>query len=240
MADAKPVAVMDPADTHLTIVGVGGTDGFLAANAARLLWGLKQQREAAHAEPCLAHPTFGGPSPEDVPDVLLVDGDLVERRNVVRQDFRPSDIGRPKALVLAERMSPYALNVSECLLYLNAGTPFRELVPKGAIVVGCVDNAATRRILHERLLGYRDVVYHDASNGAVKPLGDGATRVEAGRQRESGWSGQVVCGGRRRGETIVPFPGDVMPDLLEGDEPEYMVPDKVPCHAVVESQPSAS
>lgn len=237
MADAKPVAVMDPANTQLTIVGVGGTGGFLAANAARLLWGLKQQRAAAHAEPPLAHPAFGGPPPEDVPDVLLVDGDLVERKNVVRQDFRPSDVGRPKALVLAERMSPYALTVSAYPRYLNRGTPFRELVPEGAVVVGCIDNAATRRVLHERLSRYRDVVYLDAGNGAVRPLGEDATRADASRQRESGWSGQVVCGVRRRGETIIPFPGEVMPDLLEGEGPEDMVPDEVPCHAVVESQP---
>jgi hypothetical protein len=240
MADSKPVAVMDPADTHLTIVGVGGTGGFVAANAARLLWGLKQQRLAAHAEPGFAGPlpqAFGELPPEGVPDALLVDGDLVERKNVVRQEYRPHDVGRPKALVLAERMSPYALTVSAYPRYLNAATPLRRLVPEGAIVVGCVDNAATRRILHEKLMGYRDVVYLDAGNGAVRPLGDDATRSDWRTQRESGWSGQVVCGVRRRGETLVPFPGEVMPDLIEGDGPEDMVPDEVPCHAVVESQP---
>lgn len=240
MPDAKPVCVMDPADTKLVVVGVGGTGGFVAANAARLLWGLKQQRLAAHAEPgfaaALPH-DFGEFPPEGVPDVLLVDGDLVERKNVVRQEFRPADVRRPKALVLAERMSPYALTVSAYPRYLNAATPFRELVPEGAIVVGCVDNAATRRILHERLSGYRDVVYLDAGNGAVRPLGEDATGSDRRAQRESGWSGQIVCGVRRRGETVVPFPGEVMPDLLIGDGPEDMVPDEVPCHAVVEGQP---
>ncbi|HZH02589.1 MAG TPA: hypothetical protein VEY30_02320, partial [Myxococcaceae bacterium] len=30
---------------------------------------------------------------------------------------------------------------------------------------------------------------------------------------------------------------EVMPALLEGDGPEDMVPDEVPCHAVIEGQP---
>lgn len=241
MSDAKPVSVMDPASTHLVIVGVGGTGGFVAQNAARLLWGLKQQRRAAHAEPGFRGAVPGGPfgelPPEEVPEMLLLDGDLVSRPNVVRQDFRPNDVGRPKALVLAERMAPFALPVSAYPRYLNGNSPFRELVPEGSVVVGCVDNAATRRLLHERLKAYRDVVYIDSGNGAVSPLGEGAARTDAVRQRESGWSGQVVCGLRRRGETLVPFPGDVMPDLLEGDGPNDMIPDEVPCHLVVESQP---
>jgi hypothetical protein len=92
------VRVLAPADTQLTLIGCGGTGAFAAKNACRLLWGLAQQRRAAHAEP----PAFGDLPPEGVPEVLLCDGDLVERANVIRADFVPSDAPRPKALVLAE------------------------------------------------------------------------------------------------------------------------------------------
>lgn len=248
MPDAKPVSVMDRTrigTAQLTIVGLGGTGGFVAAHAARLLWGLEQQRLRAHAEPRLADPAFGRTPPEEIPEMLLIDGDVVERGNVLRQDFRPHDEGRPKALVLSEGMSPYALGVSAYPRYLGAASPFRELVPEGSVVVGCVDNAATRRILHERLKTYRDVVYIDSGNGSVAPparglpgvLAGDAARADAVLRRESGWSGQIVCGVRRRGETLLPFPGDAMPDLLEGEGPEDMVPDEVPCHLAVQSQP---
>ncbi len=242
MANAKPVRVMDPAQTQLTIVGCGGTGGFVVRDACRLLWGLKRARHAAHAEPGFAHPAFGGLPPEDVPEVLLCDQDVVERPNVVRQDFLPADVGRPKALVLAERMAgAYALPVCAYPRYVKDTTPLETLVPEGAVVVGCVDNAATRRVLHEKLSAYRDVVYIDAGNGAVRPAavtgGGRPSRADLARERESGWSGQVVCGVRKGGETIIPFPADVMPDLIEGEGPEDLVPDEVPCNRVAVSHP---
>ena len=238
MPGTKPVRVMDPASTQLTLIGCGGTGAFAARNACRLLWGLAQQRRAAHAEP----PAFGDLPPEGVPEVLLCDGDLVERANVTRADFVPADAGRPKALVLAERMAAaYALDVRAYPRYVKDSTPLRALVPEGAVVVGCVDNAATRRVLHEKLSSYRDVVYIDSGNGAVSPAGGqgGAapSRRELAKERESGWSGQIVCGVRKDGETIVPFPADVMPDLIEGEGPEDLIPDEVPCNQVVVSHP---
>lgn len=238
MAEAKPVLVMDPAGTQLTIVGCGGTGAFVARNACRLLWGLKQTREAGRAEPLL----FANPPPRGVPEVLLCDKDEVERPNALRQDFLPADAGRAKALVLAERLGgAYALSVSAYPRYIRDLTPLRDLVPEGAVLVGCVDNAATRRVLHEKLMTYRDVVYIDSGNGAVSPAtgrdGEAPTRAELVRERESGWSGQVVCGVRKGGETIIPFPGEVMPDLLEGDGPGDLIPDEVPCNQVVATSP---
>jgi len=60
-----------------------------------------------------------------------------------------------------------------------------------------VDNAATRRVLHEKLSVYGNVVYIDSSNGAVIPAdaSEGLpSRRALAREKESGWSGQVVCG----------------------------------------------
>ncbi len=243
MADHKPVRVTDPDVPQLTIVGVGGTGGFVAADVCQLLWGLKQERLAAHAAPRLRG--FGPLPPGTperswcgtVPDVLLIDGDSIERPNVVRQAFVPADVGRPKALVLAERMGAFALAVSAYPRYLGTQTDLKDLVPERSVVVGCVDNAATRRLLHEQLLRYRDVVYVDSGNGAMDPTGPQPTREDLACQRETGWSGQVVCGVRKDGQTIIPFPGEAMPDLLVGDGAEDMVPDEVPCHVAVQGQP---
>ena len=51
----------------------------------------------------------------------------------------------------------------------------------------------------------------------------------------------AVGGVRRRGESIVPFPGEVMPDLLQGDGPEDMgSPTRSPATPSSKASPSAS
>jgi hypothetical protein len=237
-AGAKPVRVLDPQETtHLTVVGCGGTGGFVIKNACRLVWGLRERRRAAEDAPLL----FGEDLPGGVPEILLCDGDTVERKNLVRQDFVAADVGRPKALVLAERASAaYGLEVRAYPRYVKEATDLKQLAPEGGIVVGCVDNADTRRTLHEKLSSYDDVVYVDAGNAGIELPEDPAalSRTELRKIRESGWSGQVVCGVRKGGETLLPFPADVMPDLIESaGGPEDLVPDEVPCGQVVVSAP---
>lgn len=89
--------------------------------------------------------------------ILLVDYDRVERHNLLRQNFFACDLGRYKSQALAERLArnygrevcysvaPYDRDLiySEEGGYLNA---FRE-----TIIIGCVDNAAARRVIAENL-----------------------------------------------------------------------------------------
>ena len=233
----KPVRVLDLESYYpqLTIIGCGGTGGFLLKNVCRQLYGIKEQRTATHAGP----PIFGDLPPEDVPGILLIDGDHVEQKNTLRQDFMPADAGRPKATALAERYSAaYGLEVTAYPHYLSPATDLKELVPENSIVAGCVDNSPTRRLLHERLSVYEDVVYLDSGNGGVdlpeteNPL----PHSELVRVREGGWSGQVACGVMHRGEKVVPFPADLMPDLIEDAEGE-LLPTEVPCGQVLKSLP---
>lgn len=240
MAAAKPVEVLDPADTHLTIVGCGGTGGYLLKHVCHLLWGLREQRRAARDAPQM----FGEPPPgeDGVPEVMLVDGDVVERKNVVRQDFLPADVGRPKALVLAERYSAaYGLTVRAYPRYVGRQTPLEEIAPEGGIVAGCVDNAPTRALLHVKLSTYSDVVYLDSGNAGVQTPRDGGplTRSEQARLRASGWDGQVLCGVRKDDEPLIPFPAEAMPDLIKSGEAaeERWLPDEIPCGEVIESLP---
>lgn len=168
MAKHKPVRVLDPARSQLTIVGCGGTGGALLPQAARLLYGLKELRRG------VTPPLFGEQPPDGVPKVLLVDGDEVERKNLFRQNFLANDLNRPKALVLAERYgAAFGLEVAAYPRYVNAATDFTALIPEGGVVVGCVDNAKTRRLLHDRLSRYSDVVYVDAGNAGVDLPEDG-------------------------------------------------------------------
>lgn len=234
----KPVRVFESGTgpAQITIVGCGGTGGFALKNICRQLYGVKQQRLADHAAP----PIFGELPPEDVPPVLLVDGDTVEAKNALRQDFMPSDAGRPKATVLAERYSAaYGLDIAAYPQYLIPESNLYELIPERSIVVGCVDNAPTRRLLHEKLSRrWADVVYIDSGNGGVEMPEPGAPMDYAtlARVRDEGWGGQVACGVMRHGRKVVPFPADVMPDLIEAEDGD-LLPTEVPCGQVIKSLP---
>ncbi len=65
-----PIRVLDPEKTTLVIIGVGGTGGYVLQQVARLLYALQAQGSA-------------------VPDVWLVDGDVVEEKNCFGNIFSP-------------------------------------------------------------------------------------------------------------------------------------------------------
>ena len=64
----------------ITVVGCGGTGGFVAEGLCRLFQG----REAT---------------------IVLVDHDRVEPHNLLRQNFYPEDVGRFKSQALADRLA---------------------------------------------------------------------------------------------------------------------------------------
>lgn len=213
-----PVRVIDPEKTQLVLIGVGGTGGYVLQQAARLLYSLKEQGRY-------------------VPSILLIDGDAVETKNLLRQYFLPQDVGKKKADVLAERYSKaYALDIGAYSEYVAQGTDLSQIgISDGALVIGCVDNGSTRRILHEKLHQLRHVVYIDAGNSAVNVPDDPehVDRYQLSRIKNSGWEGQVVVGVRSNGEDTLPFPGEVFPDLIEEDQ----LPTEASCGEVVVSNP---
>ncbi|MCY4623962.1 MAG: ThiF family adenylyltransferase [Chloroflexi bacterium] len=140
-------------NTHLvdnpwiTVVGCGGTGGFVAEGLCRLFQG----REAT---------------------IVLVDHDRVEPHNLLRQNFLPEDVGRFKSQALADRLARAYRRPVGYSVY-----PFREdaetygmrrypgLAPDGAgLILGCVDNAAGRRAMADCLPGNPGVWLVDAGN----------------------------------------------------------------------------
>lgn len=73
---------MEPSKTLIAVIGCGGTGSFLVPALARTIADQKNNEK------------FG---------LLLIDGDKVEPKNILRQNFAPSDIGENKARVLARR-----------------------------------------------------------------------------------------------------------------------------------------
>lgn len=114
----------------LALVGCGGTGSWLAAGVVRVARLLAE--------------TAG----KDVA-VHFVDPDLVEERNVYRQNFCQAEIGRNKAATLAQRLGmAWGVEVTAW------AAPLREvgrgLAAYGDLVVwiGCVDRASARREIH--------------------------------------------------------------------------------------------
>ena len=66
----------------IVMLGAGGSGGHIAPHLYRLLYALERPVR-----------------------FIICDGDIVEEKNLVRQNFTPADLGENKAKVLAERYS---------------------------------------------------------------------------------------------------------------------------------------
>ena len=105
---------------NVIVVGCGGTGGFVAEGLARML------------------------SPRI--NLVLIDMDVVEERNLNRQSFTMADVGLFKSEALAKRLAgKYQRPVQYSMLPVGAAT-----LPSG-IVVGCLDNGPGRQAIADHL-----------------------------------------------------------------------------------------
>jgi len=113
----------------ISIIGVGGTGSFIAPELASLSHTLRE----------LGYLGF---------DITLYDDDIVEPQNIGRQKYYECDIGRLKSEVLASRINrAYGDNVKAITKRLDKNTD----IAKQAMIISCVDNAETRKIIHNNL-----------------------------------------------------------------------------------------
>ncbi len=182
-----------PTDIPVKIVqlGAGGTGGHVAPHLYRLLYAL--ERPARY---------------------IVCDGDIVETKNLVRQNFSPADLGENKARILAERYAKvfgmeaeyvpsFIENIDDLMTLI---TPDRykgeryswEIKTGMVILLGCVDNNKTRQLCHQAFYQSKDLIYIDSGNGE--------------------FNGQVVCGVRKNGHTVFKPVGKVYPEMLKDDD----------------------
>lgn len=113
----------------ITIVGLGGTGSQVARIVGRIVYDM--QRNRRHA-----------------PDILLIDPDKVEEKNVRRQLFAPCDVGQYKAEIVGKRLN-YALGLATRWIP-DAVDAKRHFDRYGSnIVISCVDNHLARREIHK-------------------------------------------------------------------------------------------
>lgn len=113
----------------VAIVGVGGTGAAAARIVARILYDLQRGRR-------------------HTPQVVLIDPDTVEERNIGRQAlFAPSDVGRFKAEVVGRRLNfAFGLGIAWIPEPVDATRHFDRYGSN--LVVSCVDNHEARAALH--------------------------------------------------------------------------------------------
>ena len=123
-------------------LGAGGTGGHIAPHLYRLLYSLERPVR-----------------------YIICDGDVVEEKNLVRQNFTPADLGENKAQVLAERYSAvFGMETEYVPDFVETEDRLKDLlIPKtwnvGAyydgrfitemvILLGAVDNNRSRQLCH--------------------------------------------------------------------------------------------
>ena len=118
----------DP-NTHIqtiTMVGLGGTGAQIARSVARMVYDMKAER--LHT-----------------PQIVLIDPDRVEQKNVGRQLYTEADVGQSKAHVLMRRFNmALGLDIIAIDQPVSADKHFERW---GNLIVGAVDNHLARREL---------------------------------------------------------------------------------------------
>jgi len=194
----------DP-NTHIqtiTVVGLGGTGAQVARSVARMVYDMKAARM-------------------HTPQIVLIDPDKVEQKNVGRQLYTEADVGQAKAYVLMRRFN-MALGLDTIAIDqpVNAEKHFERW---GNVIVGAVDNHLARRELAK-------------ANGAIW--------IDAGNHFNAG---QVIIGNTSDHETAMryidgqngrypylPNAALVFPQLLEPEPAAPQPIQPVSCAELVE------
>lgn len=183
----------------ILVVGCGGTGGHLIPHLARFISVLRE----------------GG---TDI-NLVIADGDGVEKKNLKRQNFIEPDLGKNKAQILARRYSnAFGFEIeaiTKDLENMNAINAAIHNIAYGrsAMVIGCVDNNASRKVISEW--------FH---NGDGVGTASGRFWIDSGNEENSG---QVVCGfhpntyvriDKKAGNISLPNVFELYPDLEQSED----------------------
>jgi PRTRC genetic system ThiF family protein len=182
-------------EVRIHVAGCGG-------NGSQVLTGLARLDRAIRS---LGHP--GGLY------VAAFDPDDVAEPNIGRQLFSPADIGQNKAAVLIHRLNAYyGLGWEAAPLKYEGQGAWPDRFAGGAadLLITCVDSAAARREIYEKITQHRN-------GSAWTP----DYWLDLGNRQADG---QIILGQpvdalngslRRRQEALLPMVVDVFPELLD-------------------------
>lgn len=124
---------LDNERLHVIIIGLGGTGGYLFPNIARVIYQLNQEGRK---------------------DILLtaVDGDIIENKNVNRQNFFLPDVGKNKADLMTNRHGRlFGQQYGTVKSYIEDEETLEDIIfqdDRFPVIVSCVDNHKTRQLIH--------------------------------------------------------------------------------------------
>lgn len=166
----------------IIVVGCGGTGSHYIKELGRLLYGMGAKEKVK---------------------LILVDGDYVEEKNLVRQVFLPQDIGYNKAQVMAEILSQaYGITAEYYDKYIDTPADLEQLVDKDEVVllIGCVDNHQCRQSMHRFYQSRQHCIYMDSANEYSV--------------------GEVIVGSKIGGIEMYADRCGYFPEVLEAQEPK--------------------
>lgn len=144
-----------------------------------------------------------------IKNMFIIDGDVVEQKNLARQAFSEEDLGENKAVALAEILNEnFELNWRAVARYLSSvdelskfsadagtGTCFDHItIP---VIIGCVDNHGARMICEEFFRNNDSCIYLDSANEFT--------------------TGEVVFSYKLNGVQLSGLRSERFPDMLKGD-----------------------
>lgn len=167
---------------HLVIVGAGGTGSNLVPHLSQLMFSYANKQNIS---------------------AVLVDEDVVEKKNIGRQFFIEPNIGENKAKTLQTRYrNAWDVDISYFPYYVREKEMLVKLLKQGnyaiPILVGCVDNNVSRQVFHQAFEEMENLIYLDAGN--------------------SEFAGQVVMGMKYKGETLLKPVASLYPDILDSTD----------------------
>ena len=165
----------------IVVVGCGGTGSHYIKELGRLIYGHGGLSQNMH--------------------ITLVDGDVVEERNLIRQAFMPQDIGQNKAQVMAEILKQaYGIDADYFDRYIDDASDLEKLVRADSTVllVGCVDNHQCRQSMHGFFHARENCIYMDSANEFSV--------------------GEVVIGSRIGGVDVYPDRSQYFPEVMDAGE----------------------
>lgn len=184
-------------DFSIVQIGCGGTGSALVPLISRHLYDINQ-RFHRHI------------------DYIIMDGDIVEKKNIARQNFIDADLGRNKAEVLADRYSSaFGIGITAIPKYLPLNEEMDNILNQTQLIISCVDNNKTRTKIdstqkYMQKHGYRNSIWIDVGNELS--------------------SGQVFISGRfydkRNGQEYVTYLTDIHPEVANSADKH---PDEVSC-----------
>ena len=209
------------APIEIIIIGCGGTGSMFIRDAIRIA---KVYNDSL--------PTKKSYRPEPrITDIILIDGDIVETKNLVRQNFIPCDIGCYKSEVLAERygaafdmpikaVTHYMEDPNELFnLAFKRRSPYESDRMGTKLIFSFVDNVKTRLMLSNFMMGYYDeYIYNIHSSDTGKHILSNAdiVMIDSGNSK---YAGQVCISAVRSNYAplnfYIPSVAEQNPDLLD-------------------------